>query len=152
MAGELLGRECYLYYNSATYASPTWVLIGQAVDVSFSIDKNYGDVSSRISAWKKNKAGLKDLSVSFGYRYKMGVTDAVFDALRANAIANTDTELFIADGPSGTAGSEGPRVYVDLSFGRDEPLEDGVLIPFEAKHVIHYESSTLIEPTWYTTV
>lgn len=151
MAGELLGRECYLYYNSATNASPTWVLIANAVDVSFSIDKNYGDVSSRASGWKKNKAALKDLTVSFGYRYKQGVTDSVFDALRGFAIANTPTELFVADGPSGTAGSEGIRAFVDLTLGREEPLEDGVLVPFEAKHVIAYESGSVVEPSWHTT-
>lgn len=150
MAGELLGRECYLYYNSATNATPTWVLIANAVDVSFSIDKNYGDVSSRASGWKKNKAALKDLSVSFGYRYKQGVTDSVFDALRANAIANTATEFFIADGVAATSGTEGIRAFLDLTFGRDEPLEDGVLCPFEAKHVAAYESSSMVEPSWYT--
>lgn len=150
MAGELLGRECYLYYNSATHASPTWVLIAQAVDVSFSIDKNYGDVSSRASTWKKNRAALKDLSISFGYRYKAGVTDAVFDALRAKAIANTEVEMFAADGLSNATGTEGIRAYVDLTMGREEPLEDGVLIPFEAKHVSFYESGAMIDPDWYT--
>lgn len=150
MAGELLGRDCYLYYNSATAATPTWVLIAQAVDVSFTIDKNYGDVSSRASAWKKNKAALKDLSVSFGYRYKAAVTDAVFDALRAKAIANTETELFVADGLAATAGTEGIRVFVDFAMGREEPLEDGVLIPFECKHVIAYESGAVVDPSWYT--
>jgi len=150
MAGELLGRECYLYYNSATYASPTWVLIAQAVDVSFSFDKNYGDVSSRASGWKKSRAALKDLSVSFGYRYKAAVTDAVFDALRAKAIANTEVELFTADGLAATTGTEGMRAYVDLTMGREEPLEDGVLVPFEAKHVTFYESGVMIDPSWYT--
>lgn len=151
MAGELLGMDCKLYYNSATHATPTWVLVSQAVDVSMSIDKNYGDVSSRASGWKKNKAALKDLGCSFGYRYKAAVTDTVFDALRAAAIANTPTELFIADGASGTAGSEGIRAYFDLTMGREEPLEDGVLIPFEGKHVINYESGSVVDPDWYTT-
>ena len=151
MPGEELGRECYTYYNSATHASPTWVLIANAVDVSTTIDKNYGDVSSRASGWKKNKAGLKDLGLSFGYRYKAGVTDSVFDVLRANAIANTPTELFMADGLAATTGTEGIRAYMDMSLGREEPLEDGVLTPFECKHVLYYEAGAVVDPDWYTT-
>ena len=149
MAGELLGRECYLYYNSATHASPTWVLIGNAVDVSTNVAKNYGDVSSRASGWKKNKPSLKDLTLSFGYRYKNG-TDTVFDALRAAAIANTATEFFIADGLAATNGTEGIRAYFDLQMNDEQPLEDGVTVTFEGTHVIYYESSAVVEPDWYT--
>ena len=149
MAGEELGRECYLYYNSATHATPTWVLIGNAVDVSVNVGKNYGDVSSRASAWKKQKAALKDLKCSFGYRYKNGA-DSVFDVLRAAAIANTVTEFFFADALAATPTTEGIRAYFDLSFGDDQPLEDGVLVTFDGVHAIFYEAGVIVEPDWYT--
>ena len=148
MAGEVIGYDCKLFYNSATNASPTWVEITNAVDVSMNIDKNYGNVSSRASGWKKNKAALKDLSISFGYRYKQGVTDAVFDVLRAAAIANTQLQLWVADGASATTGTEGISAYYDLTMGQEQPLEDGVMIPFEGKHVVFYESGSMVEPTW----
>lgn len=149
MAGELVGRDCKLYYNSATHASPTWVLIANAVDVSVGISKSYADVSSRASGFKKNAAALKDLTCSFGYRYKNG-TDTVFDALRAAAMANTPTELFIADGLAATTGSEGIRAYFDLAMTDEQPLEDGVTAQFEGVHCIFYESSAVVDPDWYT--
>lgn len=149
MAGELVGASAKLYYNSGTHASPTWVLIANAVDVSVSFGKSYGDVSSRASGWKKNAAALKDLTCSFGYRYKNG-TDTVFDALRAAAIANTATELFFADGLAATSGTEGIRAYFDFTMGDEQPLEDGVLVTFDGTHVIFYESSAVVDPDWYT--
>lgn len=150
MAGELLGRECYTYYNSGTHASPVWVLIENAVDVSVSIGKNYGDVSSRASEWKKQKPSLKDLTASIGYRYKAAVTDAVFDDLRAIALANTPTEFFFADGESDTAGTEGIRAYMDITLGEEQALEDGVLVTFDATHILFVESDVVIDPDWYT--
>lgn len=148
MAGELVGASCKLYYNSATHASPTWVLIANAVDVNPSISKNYGDGSSRASGWKKNLPALKDLSCSFGYRYKNG-TDTVFDALRTAALANTPIELFFADGLAATTGTEGIRAYFDLAMGEDQPLEDGVLATFDGVHTMFYESSAVVDPDWY---
>ena len=148
MAGEELGRECYTYYNSATHASPTWVLIANAVDVSVNVGKNYGDVSSRASAWKKQKPGLKELTASIAYRYNNG-TDTVFDALRAAAIANTPLEFFFADALAATSGTEGVRAYLDLTMGDEQPLEDGVLVTFEGTHVLFIESSAVIDPDWY---
>lgn len=148
MAGEMNGLSAKTYYNSGTHASPTWVLIANAVDVSFSVGKNYGDVSSRASGWKKNAAALKDLTCSIGYRYKNG-TDTVFDALRAAAIANTPIELFFADAASATTGTEGIRAYFDLTMSEEQPLEDGVTATFEGVHCIYYESSAVVDPDWY---
>ena len=148
MAGEQIGASCKLYYNSGTHASPTWVLVANAVDARAGFGKNYGDGSSRASGWKKNLAALRDLSCSFGYRYKAGA-DTVWDALQAAAIANTPKELFFADGASGATGTEGFRAYFDLVFDQDQPLEDGVTVQFEGVHVAYYESSSMIDPDWY---
>lgn len=149
--GALSGGDCKLYYNSASYASPTLVEVTKAVDVDFTIDKGYGDASSRSSGWKKNVATLKDLTINFGYRYRQGATDTVFDALRAAGLADTPIELFVLDGVSSAAGNEGIRAYVDLAFGRTEALEDGVLCPFVGKHVAYEDSGTERNPEWYTT-
>ena len=95
-SGNKVGRECNLYYNSGTYSSPTWTLVPRAVDVSVPMDKSYGNVSSRNSKYKKERASLIGLQMTFGYRFKSG-TDSVFSALRASALANTETEFLVID-------------------------------------------------------
>lgn len=150
MAGSLIGRECKLYYNAGSYTSPTWTEITRVVDANADISKSYGDVSSRASQWEMKKPALKSLKISFGYRYRQGVTDAVFDALRAAALADTPTELAIADGAIATAGNEYLRAYCDLAMGIDQPLSDGVLANFDGELTYYEDSGTLREPSYNT--
>jgi hypothetical protein len=149
MAGALVGRECKLFYNSNTYASPTLVEITKAIDVNASLSKSYGDISSRDSQWRKQKPALKDLTFSFGYRYAALIADSVFDTLHDNAIADTVTEIFVLDAGSATSGCEGFRAEMDLAFDEDQPLEDGVACQFECVLVGYDSSGTSRDPSWY---
>lgn len=143
------GLECKLYYNSATHATPTWVLIPKAINVSFSLSKGEADQSSRSSTWRKSKGTLKDLEITFTYRKKQG-TDTVWDALIAAAIAGTVYEYAMLDGISTESGVQGIRAFCEImGVGNTQDLESSEEVEFTLKPTYHEESSTEIDPDWY---
>lgn len=148
--GALVGRECALYYNAGTFASPTWTLINRAIDVSYAIASERGDVSSRASIWKMEAKALNGLELTFSYRYRHLVTDAVFDALRPMALSNTKTEFAVCDTTIATTGAEYLRATYQLDMAPNQPLTDGVSVDFSAFLTSEEDSGTLREPAWVT--
>jgi hypothetical protein len=148
--GALVGRECNLYYNAGTFASPTWTLITRAMDVSYTISSERGDLSSRFSIWKMEGKSLNSLELTFGYRYRYLVTDAVFDALRPMALAATKVEFAVCDTTIATTGAEYLRATYQLEMGMQQPMGDGVSAEFTAFLTSEEDSGTLREPSWVT--
>lgn len=146
----LAGKNCKLYYNSATHASPTWVLIDRAVDVSISpFAKGEANVNSRASKWAKNIGTQIDAGISFGYRYKTG-TDTVRDALIAAFLNGTPLEMAVMDGAIATTANRGLRAFMEImEFPLDQPLADGVIVNVVAKVTYAEESSAVVDPDWY---
>jgi hypothetical protein len=148
--GALTGRECNLYYNAGTFASPTWTLIPRVIDLSYAIGSERGDLSSRISKWRMEGKALNTLELTFGYRYRYLVTDAVFDALRAIYMSDTKVEFAVCDTTIATTGAEYLRATYQLEAGMEQPLTDGVSVPFTAFLTSEEDSGTLREPSWVT--
>ena len=143
------GLECKLYYNSATHASPTWVEVTRAINVSFSLSKGEADQSSRISSWKMQKGTLKDLEITFTYRKKQG-TDTVFDALIAAALGETIYEYAVLDGAHNLSGAQGIRSFCEImSAGNTQDLESAEEVEFTLKPTYKEESAALVTPDWY---
>src|SRR5678816_452741 len=122
--GASTGRECDLYYNAGTFGSPTWTLIARAVDVSYTIGSERGDLSSRISKWKMEGKALNSLELTFGYRYRQLLTDAVFDALRPMALSDTKVEFAICDTTIATTGAEYLRATYQITMNGNQALTD----------------------------
>lgn len=148
MAGAQIGAECKLYYNTGNFASPTWTEITRAIDVDFSVSSSRGNVNSRISIWNMEAKALNSLEVTFGYRYRAGVTDTVFDALRGYVFGRTKAELAVADGVINTNGTNYLRATYQFEGSQTQPLEDGVQWDFTAFLCSEEDSGTLREPTW----
>lgn len=147
--GALIGRECNLYYNAGTFGSPTWTLIPRAMDVSLPVTAEYGDVSSRISIFKMQaKSQVVVGPLTFGYRYRQLVTDAIFDALRPMALSNTKVEFALCDTTIATTGAEYLRATYQLAMTINQPMTDGVSVDFEATVTSEEDTGTLREPTW----
>ena len=143
------GLECKLYYNTATHASPTWVEVTRAINVSFSLSKGEADQSSRVSTWKMQKGTLKDLEITFTYRKKQG-TDTVFDALIAAAIGETIYEYAVLDGTHSVSGVQGIRAFCEImSAGNTQDLESAEEVEFTLKPTYKEESSAVVNPDWY---
>lgn len=144
-----IGQECKLYYNSGTHASPTWVEIKRAIDVSLAMGKGEADMSRRESGEELARGALKQRNIDFGYRYKIGA-DTVFDALMDSYVNGTPIQFAVMDQDITTAGAQGLRAFCEvMKADRDEPLADGVTVAFSAKPTDHEESGALVEPDWY---
>ncbi len=149
--GAVIGRECNLYYNAGTFGSPTWTLITRAMDVALPVSAEYGDVSSRISIFKMQaKSQVVVGPLTFGYRYRQLVTDAVFDALRPMTLTNTKVEFAVCDVLIATTGAEYLRGTYQLEMSINQPMTDGVHVDFTATLTSEEDSGTLREPAWTT--
>lgn len=143
-----VGKDCFLYY-STSYATPTRVLIAEAQDVSLTLGKTKVDIMSRASTWKAKAAGLKELTMTFGYQYKGGA-DTVFDALFAAYMDDTPLVFWALDDAAATTGAQGivfPGLIFD--FPIDQGLEAGVKFDIGVEFTRKVESSALVEPDWF---
>ena len=145
MPDFVLGMNCKLYRNTTSYASPTWAAIDIVRDLTLGMEKGQADVSTRgNNGWRANASTLKEGSIEFEIVWKPG--DASLTALRSAFLNNTPLELLALDGPVGTLGSEGLRATCDIvSFGRNEPLEEGVTVSVVAKPTL-----SVNPPEWFT--
>lgn len=120
---QRIGLDAKLYYNSATYASPTWVEIDDAQDVTLTIEASEGEVKRRASTFTEYIAALKDASIEFDL-----VNDASSSVQTAlsNAFFNrTAIEVLALDGDVEDTGSEGLRMTCAVTnWSRNEPLEE----------------------------
>lgn len=149
MAGvPVIGNDCKSYYNSATHASPTWVLIADAVDVRVNLTKGEAELLTRASAWAKTKGGKKRGTIELDYVHQGGTT--VFTALQGFFFANTVTEFAFMDGAIATSDSQGFRAYCEV-FGMSQPqeIESWVVHTFTLKPAYQVESAAVVDPDWF---
>ena len=138
------GLDCKLYRNTATWASPSWTLIGNIKDLTQNLEKVTADVSTRGSVWRRKKTGLKDGGIEF--QMVWDTSDANFTAIQSAFLNDTTIELVALDGVITDAGNEGLRSDFEITaFSREEPLEDAVMVSVTAEPA--YTDNT---PTWYT--
>jgi hypothetical protein len=141
----VLGMNCKLYRNTNTYASPTWVILGNVKDVNFSLEKGEADVTTRANnGWRATAGTLKDGSIEFEMIWAPG--DAGFTAIQTAFLNNTSIEFLVLDGPVATEGSQGLRALMQvMTFSRNESLEEAVTVSVSLKPT--YSSNP---PAWFT--
>jgi len=141
---HVLGLAAKLYYNTGSYASPTWTLIGNVKDVTLTLEKGTADITTRAAAgWRATVGTLKDLTIEFAMVWD--TTDAAFTAIQTAFMNNTSIEVVALDGLVATTGSQGPRVTCDVtSFSRSEPLEDALTVSVTLKPT--YSANA---PAWF---
>jgi hypothetical protein len=119
--GVKRGLDLKLYYNSATYASPTWVLIDLARDVNLDFTADEGDSSSRLSEIGTSEPTTKKLSIDF--EMINDTANSAIAAMDTRFLANTLTEFAFADGPIATTGTKYRRLETKLfGAGEGQPL------------------------------
>lgn len=145
----VVGKDCKLYLNAATHATPTWTEVKSAINVSANLGKGEADVSARFSGWKLTKGALKELEISFTYRHKRGL-DAIFDTLLAAYINDTATEFAVLDADITESGAQGPRAFCEvISLNLTQELENAAEYEVTLKPTYYEEASALVEPDWY---
>lgn len=123
-----LGIEGKLYRNTGTYASPTWNEIQNVRDLTFTLEKDEVDVTTRAnSGWKAFRYTLKNASLEFDMLWDPSDEDV--QALRDAFLNNTTIECLVLDGPVTTNGSQGLRATFDVGrFTRNEPMGDTMIV------------------------
>lgn len=148
-----VGFDHYTYYNSATHASPTWVLLGQIGDEAIDIVRTLTQLLLRESRWEANLTASIGVNVSFALRYNPGLT--AYDTLQTLALAANTTsvkEFFFANGLAATAGSTGLRAGMVIeNFPIKKPLNGVTMIDQVTLRLGYlFESSARVEPDMYT--
>lgn len=123
----LKGLDCYVYRNTATYASPTWSIVNPVIEVT--IDSSIGtiDASNRNSTYRLMLAGLLEWSATI--KFNKDKDDADFVALETAHNGRTNVDLLILDGVRTSTASTGFRVQGFFSsWNESQPLEGAIEI------------------------
>ena len=128
MASERIGLEMYLYRNTATYGSPTWVLVEAIRDLTTTLQKATADFSTRgTGKWRAKRGALRDFDVEF--EMVADYADVDFVALQDAFLNDTQLDLMLLNGTSATSGAKGWRIQAEvLKFSGKEPLEGAVMV------------------------
>jgi len=143
---HVLSENAKLYYNTGTYASPTWTEITLVKDVTLNLEKDEIDLTTRASGGFKEAAdGLIDASVDFNHLWD--ASDTAFTALQTAFFNKTAEEFLVLDGSSATTGNQGLRATcMILSFTRNEALGEALTVDISIKPVKNTDAA----PAWYT--
>ncbi len=105
--GAYSGKETHLYYNSATNASPTWVEVPRARNISVNDGPALADVEFHGSENTSQIPGYKAFNGSLEY-VRSRATDAVYTALKAASEAGDIIELMHVNAPYEISGAVNP--------------------------------------------
>lgn len=129
----IMGFNGKLYYNSASYASPTWVLIDNVGDVKMTDEMTETEIGLRVmSGFSITVNGMRKLGWEWSMLYDPADTEQT--ALRSAYAARTATEFLILDQANGTAGSAGIRVLCLVTkFPRQEEIDKAMMVDVAIK-------------------
>lgn len=149
-SGPVVGKDCKLYYNTSIHATPAWVEMNKAIDVSANLSKGEADVSARYSGWKMTKSALKELEITFGYLHIRG-TDTVFDMLLDSYVSDTAKQFLVLDGDVTLSKAQGPRAYCEVfTLNLTQELEGGDMYEVTLKPTYKEDpAGTIRTPDWY---
>lgn len=105
--GAYSGKETFLYYNSGTHASPTWVECPRVRNVSVEDGPALADVEFHGSPNTSQIPGYKAFSGSLEY-VRSRATDPVYAALKSASENGDIVELMQLNAPYQVDGSTNP--------------------------------------------
>lgn len=146
MAYKLGATDGKLYYNTASYASPTWDLVPNVDDLTLDIESDESDVSNRtMGGFEAIMPGLHKVTVEFGMVYDPSDTD--YTTLRDAHLARTLKEYAVADGLIASNGTQYLRLHAYVvKSGVNQALREGMKVPIKLRP--GYSSNA--NPAWVT--
>lgn len=128
-----LGMQAKLYRNTGDYATPVWVELTNAKDVTLNLEKGEADVTTRgNNGWKATAATLKDMSVEFQMVYD--TEDSSYSALEQAFFQDEIVEVAVADGVIATEGTKYIRASMEVfNFSRNEQNEEAITVDVTLK-------------------
>lgn len=144
------GRDAKLYHNSGTVASPTWVHIKEARDLSLNMTADSFDVSDRTSIYKMYGRGSIDVEISGKLTYRTNNTNC--DTIRTLFLSGCAAEFALMSntitGADGAA--EGIRGgFAVFTNSMEYPLADGMTVDISLKPAYFEDGSSVqVELSW----
>lgn len=129
----ILGFQGKLYYNTGSYASPTWSLISNVGDIKATLDADEAEINIRAAnGFKLSVAGL--IAASWEWSSVYDPADTAQAALIAAFDARSGIEFLILDQAVATSGSSGMRAWCMIQKApRQEELGNAMMIDFAIK-------------------
>lgn len=124
---QMLGKNAKLYYNSATFGSPTWVEISYVSKVKAALKWGRAMNATRASTVNRGGKTVGDLSIDF--TVEQDLTNAAFLLIWAAVISGSTTmDLMILNASNSTNGARGFRGDMDLYSVDDDQAIENVLV------------------------
>lgn len=132
-SAPIVGFNGKAYYNSGSYASPTWVLWSNVGDIDVTDERTKIEIAIRAgNGFKFTAPGLRDIGYSGKSLYDPG--DTTQTALKTAYDDGTAKEFLFLDQAQATAGSAGLRALMAITkFARPEPIDGVMMIDWELK-------------------
>lgn len=144
-----VGTDNKLYYNSATNASPTWVLICLVGDVNLTLGGSNAELKSRCSPWDMGLPSRLNAELSFNLFSHIGAT--VWEALRGFFFARSSKQMAVANAAIATTGTQYFKAFMHFTaFPIGQNLEDVNAGEATMTPTYYEESNALVEPSWVT--
>lgn len=129
-----LGMNAKLYFAAAVFTAAdaaavtgaSLTVMSNVTDVTLNLETGEANATTRANnGWEATLSTLKNGSVEFEMIWEPA--DAGFAAVLAAWLASTPIGLVILDGPTGTAGNQGPAGNFSVTnFTRTEPLKEAI--------------------------
>ena len=148
---SITGMDCKTYRNSATWGTPTGVLVDDIRDLTTSQEWNMAEFKKRGYTDNLTKPTTRTRSVDGVLEHAVGVTasDANRDAFQDAFNDGTKLELFILNGLIATSGNDGLHAHFYVSkWERVESQEDSVTYNFTLTLAVDYATGEA--PEHYT--
>jgi len=142
MATNLKGIGAKLYYNSATFGSPTWVALTIVRDVTMNRKATLADVLTRSTRAMRKVPTMFDISISGSW--PADVDDTGYLVVRTAFLAGSTLDVMCLTGVSTNNGEEGWRfeaVIADMT--QDQGAQNVMYENFELHP--HAESTQVIQ-------
>lgn len=129
----VLGKDFKAYYNSASFATPTWVELTKISGLKTNMDIQQVSARTRASgAYMQSAATGLDFSIS--WKMLWDTSDTGFMALHAAAIALAEKDMIFLDGAQTSGAHQGPRISASFGkFSRDEDENNISFVDIECK-------------------
>lgn len=123
---QMLGKNAKLYYNSATFGSPTWVEITRISKLKGGL--KWGRAQNATRGSTVNRGGKTVGDLSFDFTIEQDLTDAGILLVWAACISGSTTiDLLILNASNTTNGARGFRGEFDLNSLDDDQAIENVL-------------------------
>jgi len=134
--------DAIAYYNTGTYASPTWAVIDIAENVTIGLTKGEKVLKFRGKGWDVSRSLLK--AGVFTLVLHHVVDNSALAAFQSAFDGNSEIEVALMSGAITDVLAEGPRVTCEVfDFSRNEEIENTLMY-----NVVLKPSSFTNDPEW----